>query len=311
MKVIEGIENINETFENLCVALGTFDGVHKGHQKVINSAIKRAKEIGGTSMVFTFSPHPLKVLTSSTGPKLINSKEEKIYYLKKLGVDVVVFANFTIEFSNIHPEKFIKNIMKDILNVKELFVGFNYTFGKGGIGNTDYLTELSRDYNIYINVVPPVKSGDKIISSTLIRKLITKGDLKSASEYLGNNFVISGEVVHGKQFGRKIGFPTANLKIANKVYPPYGVYGVKVNIEEREQEYTGIMNIGMNPTLKPGEHSIEVHIFNFDEDIYGKNIIVNVLEFIRAEEKFSGIETLKEQIKKDIIKWEGILNAFN
>ena len=309
MKVIDGIENINEAFPNVCVALGTFYGIHKGHQAVIGGAVKRAKELNGTSMVFTFSPHPLKVVTSSTGPKLINSKEEKIYYLEQLGVDVVIFANFTIEFSNIHPEKFIKNIMKDILNVKELYVGFNYTFGKGGIGNTDYLTELSKKYDISINVIPPVKAEGKIISSTLIRKHIAKGELHLAKEYLGNNFIISGEVVHGKQFGRKIGFPTANLRIANKVYPPYGVYGVTVLIEGYAKEYFGIMNIGLNPTLKPGEHSIEVNIFDFDDDIYGKNIVLKLIQFIRPEEKFDGMESLKEQIKKDVEKWEGIIKC--
>ena len=311
MRIIEGIENIDETFTNLCVAMGTFDGIHKGHQEVILGAVNKAKDIGGTSMVFTFSPHPLKVITSSTGPKLINSREEKIYFLEKLGVDIVVFANFTIDFSDLHPEKFIKNILKDILNIKELYVGFNYTFGKGGIGNTDYLKELSSKYEIAINVVPPVKADEKIISSTLIRKLITKGDIESAEKYLGHEFMISGKVIQGKKIGRKLGFPTANLKIANKVYPPFGVYGVKVIIVGEEHEYYGIMNIGVNPTLKPGEHSIEINIFNFNRDIYGESIIIKIIKFIREEKKFNGVEELKAQIKNDILYWEGIINAVN
>lgn len=302
MEVIYGLETITENYNNLCVALGTFDGVHLGHREVIGSAIKRAKEIGGKSMVFTFSPHPLRVITSTNGPKLINSREEKILLLERMGVDVLVFANFTVDFADMHPKEFIKNILKETLHAKELFVGFNYTFGKNGIGNTDNIASMSEKFNIKVSVMPPVKMGNKIISSTLIRKSITKGNLCEAGKYLGSPYMITGEVVDGKKMGRKLGFPTANLKLVNKVYPPYGVYGVRVFLKDRE--FYGIMNIGQNPTLKPGEHSIETFIFDFAEDIYGKTIIIEVLEFIREEKKFGSVEELKKAIDEDIRIWK-------
>lgn len=304
MKVIYGIENIDEEYDNLVVALGTFDGIHLGHKKLIESAIKKAKEINGKSMVFTFSPHPLEVLTSSSGPKLINSKEEKIQILENMGLDIIVFANFTIQFSELHPEKFFKNILRDMLDIKELYVGFNYTFGKKGIGNTEYLKLLSKKYAIKINVLPAVKINDVVISSTVIRKEITQGNLKHIKEKLGYNYMIIGEVIHGKKIGRQIGFPTANLKLVNKVYPPYGVYGVKIKIEGEKEEYCAIMNIGKNPTLKLNEHSLEVHIFDFNRDIYGKKIKIDLLEFIRKEIKFENKYKLIEQIKEDIKNWK-------
>lgn len=303
MKIIEGIENIDDQYENLCVALGTFDGVHPGHREVIGAAVSRAGEINGSSMVFTFSPHPLKIITSSTGPKLINSKEEKNILIDKLGVDVLLFANFTVEFSEIHPQEFVSKILVEMLNVKELFVGFNYTFGKGGIGNTEFLKDLCDKFGIKLTVVNPVKIDNKIVSSTLIRKQVTKGNLREASRLLGYNYTIIGKVVKGRRLGRKIGFPTANLKIVNKVYPPYGVYGVKLKIENDEKEYHGVMNIGENPTLKPGEHSIEVHILDFSKDIYNKKIFVEVIEFIRDEKKFDKVEDLIEAIREDLVLW--------
>ena len=305
MKVIYGIENINEKYDNLVVALGTFDGIHLGHKKLIESAIKKADEINGTSMVFTFSPHPLEVLTSSSGPKLINSKEEKIQILEDLGLDIIVFANFTVEFSELHPEKFFKNILKEMLDVKELYVGFNYTFGKEGIGNTEYLKKLSKKYEMKINVLPAVKINNEIVSSTLIRKEITQGNLEHIKEKLGYNYMVIGEVIHGKKLGRELGFPTANLKLVNKVYPPYGVYGVKIKVEGETKKYWAIMNIGKNPTLKLNEHSLEVHIFNFDRDIYGEKIRIDLLEFIRIEKKFENKEKLISQIEKDIKNWKG------
>lgn len=305
MKVIYGIENIDEKFKNPCVALGTFDGIHLGHQKVIKKAIERAKELEGTSILFTFSPHPLNIITSSKGPKMINSKNEKEFLLKKLGIDVLIFVNFTVEFSDLHPEKFMKNILKDILDVKEIFVGFNYTFGKNAIGTTKYMEELSKKYDIKLNVVEPVKVKNEIVSSTIIRKYIKNGNLEKAEELLGYPIMISGEIIHGKKIGRKIGFPTANLKIVNKAYPPYGVYGVRIIFDsEKDNSYYGIMNIGKNPTLKPGEHSIEVNIFDFDKNVYGEKIIIELIKFIRYEKKFKVAEELIKEIKNDIKIWK-------
>lgn len=306
MKIIEGIEDISEEFNNLCVALGTFDGIHKGHKEVIKRAVQKAKETNGKSMVFTFSPHPLKVITSKKGPQLINSKHEKILLLKELNVDILLFANFTVEFSDMHPVEFFENILKDSLDVKHLFVGFNYTFGKYGAGDTKFLEELCSERGIQANIVPPISIDNEVVSSTAIRQLICNGNLEKAKKFLGYDYMITGKVEKGRKIATDLGFPTANLKIVHKVYPPYGVYGVKVVF--KNNEYYGIMNIGRNPTLKPGEHSIEVHIFDFNEELYNRNIIIRVLKFIREERKFDSIEELKSQIKEDIKKWKGMKN---
>jgi riboflavin kinase/FMN adenylyltransferase len=304
MKVINGIEEINESYENLCVAIGTFDGIHYGHRQVIESAIKKAKELGGKSLVFTFEHHPLEVVNKEKAPKLINSKNEKIHILEQIGVDAVLFAKFNREFAGLSPNDFIEFILKEKLNAKEVFVGFNFSFGKGGAANVDKLVEIGKMYGIKVNKVEPFEIDNRIVSSTLIRELIDIGKLDDVEKYLGYPVLIMGEVVHGKKLGKVLGYPTANLKILNKVYPPYGIYGAKVVIEGENFERDAVVNIGQNPTLKPGEKSVEVHILDFDKYIYGKELLVKIVKFLRTEKKFDSIDELKKGIRNDILEWK-------
>ncbi|MGL5971265.1 MAG: bifunctional riboflavin kinase/FAD synthetase [Cetobacterium sp.] len=303
MKIIDDILLTKEKFENIYVAIGAFDGIHLGHRELIDKAVKKAKEAGGKSAVFTFLNHPLEITNNSKAPKLINSLEEKINILKSLGIDYLILQPFTKDFSNMSPEDFIQKILKNSLNTKEIYVGFNFSFGKGGKANVETLKSYGEKLGIITNVINPITMNEEVVSSTLIRKLLSDGKLKLANKFLGEPFSIIGEVAHGRKLGRLMGFPTANLKILNKVYPPFGIYGGKVRVEGENFVRDAVINIGKNPTLKPDERSIEVHILDFDEDIYGKNIYVSLVEYLRDEKKFNSMDELKETIKKDVLNW--------
>lgn len=303
MKIIKDILKGNEKLNNSYVALGTFDGVHKGHRMLISEAVRKAKEMGGVSVVFTFSNHPLEVIFPERAPKMINTLEEKLYLLNELGVDYVVLQTFDMDFAKLDREKFIDDILINSLGTKEIFVGFNYTFGDKGAGNTEYLKEVCEKKGFAVNEFSPVISDGEILSSTLIRNLILNGELEKANRFLGRPFLISEVVEHGKKYGRMLGFPTANLKVVNKVYPPFGIFGGSTVIEGERESRSSVINIGKNPTLKPGELSVEVHILDFSGDLYGKRIFVNIEHFMRAEKKFDSFEDLKLGIKQDVENW--------
>lgn len=304
MKIIDNIFTEDIRVSNTYVAIGSFDGIHHGHREVIEGAVNKAREKGGKSLVFTFANHPLEIVNKDIAPRLINSKEEKIHVLKKLGVDYVVFQPFDKQFANISPLDFVEELLHEKLGAKEVFVGFNFSFGEGGAAKTKDLKVLGKAVGIEVNEIKPVKKNDQVISSTLIRKLISEGKLDEVEKFLGYPVFIIGEVVHGKKLGRKMGFPTANLNILNKVYPPFGLYGAKVRIEGEDFERDAVVNIGKNPTLKPGEQSIEVHILDFDEYIYGRKIYLKLKKYLREEKKFSSMEELREAIKNDVLMWK-------
>lgn len=309
MKIIKDILKGNERLKNSYVALGTFDGVHRGHRVLISEAVKKAKENNGVSVVFTFSNHPLEVIFPDKAPKMINTLEEKLFLLEEMGVDYVVLQTFDMEFAKCDREKFIDDILVDALGVKEVFVGFNYTFGDRGAGNTEYLKNICSSKNFIVNEVSPVEYKGYVLSSTLIRNLIINGELELANCFLGRPFLISEIVEHGKKYGRLLGFPTANLKVVNKVYPPFGIFGGSTVIEGEDRVLSSVINIGKNPTLKPGELSVEVHILDFNEVIYGKRIFVNIEHFLRPEKKFDSFDDLKLGIQKDVENWRNYSNG--
>ncbi|MEI6856682.1 bifunctional riboflavin kinase/FAD synthetase [Psychrilyobacter sp.] len=309
MKIIDDIFQLEEKNHDLCVAIGAFDGIHEGHKNVIEGAIKRAKKIGGKSVVFTFDKHPKSFMSQKSAPKLINSKEEKIHLLEKLGVDYVIFQKFDKKFSDLTPLEFLK-ILKTI-RTREIFVGFNFRFGAGGAATVDDMIEMGKTCGIEVNKTNPVISEKKVISSTLIRELISCGELDRVKNLLGYNLFIIGNVVHGKKYGRQLGFPTANLDLIDKIYPPFGIYGARVQIEGYDKVYDGVVNIGRNPTLKDGELSVETHILDFSDYIYGKKVIVELIQHLRSEKKFKSIEELKAAIANDVLIWKGYLQNKN
>ncbi len=309
MKVIVDIQKQNKKLENSYVALGTFDGLHRGHRQIINTAIEEAKKNNGVSVVYTFLNHPLEIVAPEKVPKMINTVEEKIQLLEEIGVDYVVLQTFDKDFSNTEREAFVDEILLDYLGAKELFVGYNYTFAKKGLGTVEYLKSIAKEKNFKVNVMNPIQYNEKVVSSTLIRKLILEGKIEEANEFLGRDFFISGIVEHGKKLGRVLGFPTANLRVNNRAYPPYGIFGGRVRIEGDDKKYNAVVNIGQNPTLKPGELSIEVHILNFKDDIYGKRINVSLEKHLRNEKKFNSIEELRQGIKNDVDNWRRITST--
>ena len=305
VEVPDYYKNIEEIKHNKnIVILGNFDGVHKGHQVILQKAVERAKEKELKTIVYTFSEYPKNQQTK------ITTCSEKAYFLDKNKIDYLCLEQFE-KVRNYSPEEFVEKVIVNDLNAAEVYCGFNFTFGKEKSGNVETLKKLLEERNLKLNVQKAVLDDDgEIISSTRIRNYIKEGNFEKVRELLGHNFIILGEVIYGKQLGRVIGFPTANLKFENKIYPEFGVYGVKIHIQGDEKIYNGVMNIGRNPTVDVGVLSVETNIFDFNEDIYGKIILIEVLENIRYEKKFSSVEKLKEQIGKDASYWKNKIDKY-
>lgn len=306
MKVIYDIFESDEIIKNSSVAIGNFDGLHLGHKALVERVVNSAKERGGVSVIFTFLNHTKNVIDESQIPKLINTTDEKIYLLEKMGVDYIIFQPFTISFCALSGEEFVRDILGKRLGAEEICVGFNFRFGKGQANGIKELKELGTKYHMHIKEIEAVKSDGKIISSTLIRNALLHGDISAVNSYLGEPYIILGQVIHGKKLGRVLGFPTANLEMKEKAYLPYGIYGGYATIEGVDTEYDALINIGRNPTLK-NEKSIEVHLLDFNGEIYGKTLVVHIIRHIRDEIKFKSMEELKERIATDIELWREYL----
>ncbi len=306
MKIYNKIEDITEPFTNACVTIGNFDGVHYGHQQLFATVVEKARSLGGMSVVITFDPHPLQVLLPG-GIKLISTCQQKEELIELSGIDVLLVIPFTKKFAKTTADAFVAELLVKRLGVKELVVGYDYAFGKGRSGNIDFLKQQGQIYNFPVTVVEACYLGDQLVSSTKIRELVKDGQMAAARELLGRYYQIRGTVRVGKQRGGKvIGYPTANLKFNEEdLVPKHGVYVTQVCCEGKN--YGGVLNIGYNPTFGEELLVAETHIFDFNEDIYGKPIKVNLLQFLRAEKKFSGPKELSEQIGKDVLLAKKIL----
>jgi riboflavin kinase/FMN adenylyltransferase len=298
MILITDLSRIEKKFDRSVLTLGNFDGIHLGHQELVRMVIRRAKETGATSMVVTFRPHPLKILAPQKCPPLISIYEEKIRLFEKLGIDVLVKIPFTVEFSAMTPEDFVKNVLCDTLGAKEIFVGYNYRFGKGRKGDVQTLRGLGEQYGFTVREVEQISLGGEVISSTKIRDLLREGDVEHAARLLGRTYAITGIVVKGDSRGKGLGFPTANIAPKHAIIPSDGVYAVRLSV--RDRLYEGIANIGMRPTFNKQVLAIEVHVFDFDEDIYGEDISLYFIRKIREERKFRDAGALVDQIRSDI-----------
>jgi riboflavin kinase/FMN adenylyltransferase len=272
MILITDLSKIKKRFTSSIITLGNFDGLHLGHQELIRLIIKRAEETASHSMVVTFRPHPLKILAPDKCHPLISIYEEKIRLLDKLGIDVLVKIPFTLDFSAMDPRDFVKNVLVDLLGAKEIFVGYNYRFGKGRKGDIRMLRELGEEFGFAVREIEQVSLDGEVISSTRIRQLLKNGEVEHAAKLLGRPYALCGIVVKGDGRGRGLGFPTANIASRHSIIPSNGVYAVRLFV--RDNYYNGIVNIGMRPTFDTKALAIEVHIFAFDEDIYGEEICV-------------------------------------
>lgn len=301
MKIIRnaaGIKGINCSI----VTLGNFDGIHIGHQRLLGRLAKRAKAKGCPSVVYTFEPHPLKVVASHKSPLLIVDIADKEAIIGSLGADYLVFARFTREFAATHPREFARKVLVKGLRAKEVWVGAGFSFGRQRSGTVEYLKTLGEEFGFKVFAVAPYKKGGQTVSSSRVRELIKAGDVKGAASLLGRNYSMKGRVARGNAIGNTIGFPTANLKITSELVPADGVYAAYTVIDEKK--YNAVVNVGAAPTFGKRARVVEAHILGFRKNIYNKKIAVAFIKRLRDEKKFSGKDALVSQIKKDIEKAE-------
>ncbi len=301
VKIYHSIESF-EKVKNAVVTTGTFDGVHLGHLKIINRLRKIAKAIDGETVLLTFSPHPRIVLFSDNSLKLILTKSEKIDLLRKAGIDHLIIHPFSREFSRLSSVEFVRDILVNKLATSRLVIGYDHHFGRNREGSFEHLREFGPLYGFQVEEISAQDVEEVSVSSTKIRKALESGDVKTARAYLTHDFCLSGIVVKGNHLGHKIGFPTANIKVmdSHKLIPANGVYAVRVLV--RGKEYKGMLNIGIRPTIDDSDKTIEVHIIDFDEEIYGEDVRVFFIEWVREEQKFDSLEALKNQLIQDKIE---------
>lgn len=299
MKTFDTIEEI-KIEEKTCVALGNFDGVHLGHQKLIGEAVAKAKELGLKSAVFTFSSHPKTMIKGAQQVKNITTQADKVKILEAMGVDYVANIPFTEDIMRTEPIDFIDKYLIDMMKMKEVFCGFNYRYGYKASGDTKLLRREGAKKDFKVNIVQPVTIDGDIVSSTLIRGLIRSGEMEEAEKFLGRTYCVGGQVVVGNQIGRTIGFPTLNITIdEDLITPPNGVYAT--NCIFYGKVHPSITNIGVKPTIGSFKKNVETHIFDFDGNLYGEKIVVEFLDMVREEAKFKDVEMLSAQIQKDCV----------
>ena len=298
MEITHSIFDFTPTQKTI-VTIGTFDGVHIGHQKIIEKLVHEAKSSGKKSVLLTFFPHPRMVLQKDVSIKLINTIDERAQHLEKLGLDYLIIHPFSKEFSRLTALDFVRDVLVNRLNISKLIIGYDHHFGKNREGNIEQLTEYSHLYDFTVEEIPAQDIDEVSVSSTKIRKALANGQLKTANNYLGYNFSLTGKVVNGKQLGGKIGFPTANIDVSEeyKLIPKTGVYVVKSTIENAS--IYGMMNIGNRPTVDGEYQTIEVHFFDFNQNLYNKELTIELLYFLRDEQKFDSVPDLISQLKKD------------
>ena len=281
------------------ITIGTFDGVHIGHRKIIKRIVESAENSALESAVLTFFPHPRMVLQKEVGIELINTIEERKQILENTGIDHLIVHPFTRAFSRLTAQEYIEEVLVKKLQAKKVIIGYDHRFGRNRNADIEDLKKYGEKYGFEVEEISKQDVDEVAVSSTKIRKALQEGDVEKANTYLGSNFLLTGTIVKGKGLGKDLGFPTANLKIEEtyKLIPKTGVYVVKSLIDD--QEFFGMMNIGYNPTVGGSEKTIETYFFNLDKNLYGKKLQIEMLKRIREEKKFSGVEELIEAMKED------------
>ena len=311
MQVFDSIKDVPKN-KNTVLTLGTFDGIHPGHLKIIDKLVDCSKEKGCRNVVITFHPHPRTVLSSGNNVKMLTTQEERKNLLEKHGVENFLTINFTKEFASLTAEEFIYDYLINGIGVTEIVLGHDHHFGKGRSGNVELLKKIGAKENFSVTTVDAYYINGVVVSSTKIRNAINEGDLSRANSLLGRNYSFSGSVVGGDKRGRELGYPTANIKLSSpeKLLPAIGIYAVRVLLEN--ENYFGLLSIGKRPTFyNMGETVTEVYIFNFDREIYGKEVTVEMIERLRGEEKFNSAEDLINQMNRDKENGLKIFNKLN
>jgi riboflavin kinase/FMN adenylyltransferase len=302
MRIFEGLENVGQ-IKNPVVTIGTFDGVHIGHQKIIQQLILEAKKIDGESVLITFHPHPRLVLfPDNHNLQLLQTQAEKLQTLAENGLENVIILPFSKEFAQLSALDFVQTVLYKSLKAKKIIIGYDHQFGNDRKGNIDFLITHANDFNYDVIEIPAEEINEVNVSSTKIRTALQDGSVEIANAFLNKPFELSGTVIKGEQLGRTIGFPTANLDLKDntKLIPANGVYAVKVQLQNEEKPYFGMMNIGYRPTVSLAQkQSIEIYLFDFHADLYEAQLKVSLYKRIRKEEKFVNLATLKSQLSKD------------
>lgn len=305
MLIYRTIEEIPSPFSQAVVTVGNFDGVHLGHRAIFKKISQAAAELGGVSVVVTFAPHPLKVLAPERDFRLITTYAEKERLIAESGIDVLVIVPFSREFSNIPAEKFVRDILVRSIGMKSLVIGFDYVFGKNRQGDVNLLRKLGEEIGFSVEVLDQVGNDETGFSSSMVRELISTGDVRGVVPLLGRYFSVGGEVVHGFHRGKQLGFPTANVEVEEDLLPKPGVYAVKV--EGDGWVLDGACNIGNNPTFYGSSVTVEVHLLDFDADLYGSSLRIYFVERVRNEREFPDVFSLQEAIRDDVSRCREIL----
>ncbi len=297
MKILNGYLNLKK---GTVLTIGNFDGIHKGHQKILKKNVEISKKYNLNSAVITFDPHPNEFFKKNKSPFKLTNKNTKIKEIKKMGINYLIFIKFTKDFTKLSPEKFIKKIID--LNPQFIVVGYNFRFGYKRKGNVNLLQKFSEKYSYKLEVISRVlNKNKKVINSTLIRKKIKTGHYNNVKDMLGRNWLLEGKIIKGSGRGKSLGYPTANFFIKDYILPMKGVYVTKSFFKNNKKAYYGIANIGNRPTFNEKKVFFENHFFEIKKNFYGKDIFVELLAFLRKEKKFENIELLKKQINKDIL----------
>lgn len=299
MQTVSGIENYRDPGRPVYLALGNFDGVHQGHQSLITALVNKAHDNGGAAVAFIFEPHPAQVLNPDRAPRLLNTAARKASLLAAMGLDILIYHPFSRDIAAWNPLEFVERILIQCLQVREVFVGFNYTFGHRGLGTPGTMQEIGSKLGFGVNIIPPVEFKGEPISSSLVRKALEEGDIDTAHSLLGYYPILDGVVVEGEHRGKQLGFPTANIGVEGLFHvPAKGVYAARASVGERL--YHSVVNIGSKPTFhEEYPISIEAHLMEFDGDIYGQAISLSFLAKLRDEKRFESLQDLVSQIGRD------------
>ena len=300
MDVLRSIPELSRLRGPIFTAIGVFDGVHLGHQAVISTSAEHAREAGGTPVVITFDPHPVKVLRPDKAPRLLTATQHKIALIRDLGVEHLLVVQFDRAFADTPPEDFVRQLVTHAKPLREICVGHEWSFGKNRAGNLALLQRLGAEHQFDVVGIKPVEVNGKVVSSTAIREAVKEGELARAAEMLGREYTILGTVKKGAQLGRTLGFPTANLSAHSEQFPPNGVYAAEARLGDRVMR--GVVNLGYRPTLEQAkpERLLELHLFDLDREIYGEDVEVRFLRYLRGEQKFGSLEELQAQIARDV-----------
>jgi riboflavin kinase/FMN adenylyltransferase len=307
MQILTGTEILNENFEGSAVTIGNFDGVHKGHLEIFRHLKEKSRRLDLSAIVVTFEPHPLKVLAPDKAPEMITTFEQKAELISASGIDCLVVIPFTTEFSSTSADEFVRNTLCDSLGMQHIIIGHDYAFGRGREGNYMTLERIGAERGFTLEDMNPIGESGIIFSSSLVRRMVADGDMESVSRILGRYYMISGRVVHGREIGQTLGFPTANISTSNELIPKDGVYAVMVSVEGRLVQ--GACNIGRNPTFESGKHTIEVFLLDFSGQIYDREIAVCFVERLRDVRKFPDVSALMVAISQDVEQTRTILDS--